>query len=191
MSNSLKEGLAAASTQQTSVSKSGIHKEASNASGVYTATLLDKDGNVKWEDTFKNVVTTVGANLALDTVLAGSAYTAAVVMGLKGTGVAVIGDTQASHAPWLEVGLANAPAYSGSRKTPAWSAASAKSKATSAALSFTFTSGGTVAGCFINLAGSATIDNTTGTLYSAGDFSGGSKTVASTDVLNVTYTASM
>lgn len=191
MNNSLKEGLAAASTQQTSVSKSGVHQEASHASGVYTATLLDKDGNVKWAETFDNVVTTVGANLALDTVLAGSAYTASVVMGLKGAGTAVIGDTLASHAAWLEVGLANAPAYSGTRKTPAWSAASAKSKATSAALSFTFTSGGTVAGCFIALAGSSTIDNTTGTLYSAGDFSGGSKTVASTDVLNVTYTASM
>jgi hypothetical protein len=44
-----------------------------------------------------------------------------------------------------------------------------------------------VAGCFININGSATIDNTTGTLYSAGSFTGGNKTVASSDVLNVTY----
>jgi hypothetical protein len=186
-----KEALQAFDVLNVAVSKALAMQESARASGVYSATLLDKDGNVKWEDTFKNVVTTVGGNFALDTLLAGSAYTAAVVMGLKAAGTAVIGDTQASHGAWLEVGLANAPAYSGSRKTPAWSAASAKSKVVSAAVSFTFTSGGTVAGCFLNLGGSATVDNTTGTLYSAGDFSGGSKTVAATDVLNVTYTASI
>lgn len=185
------EALNGSDAQGASVCKGGNVAESAHASGIYTATLYDKDGNVKWEDTIENLVTTVGGNFALDTVLGGSAYTAAVVMGLKGTGTAVIGDTQASHASWSEVGGANAPAYSGTRKTPAFSAASGKSKATSAAVSFTFTSGGTVAGCFINLAGSSAIDNTTGTLYSAGDFSGGSKTVAATDVLNVTYTASI
>lgn len=144
-----------------------------------------------WSDHIDNVVTTVGKNLGLDTILAGSGYTAAVVMGLKGTGTAVAGDTQASHAGWLEVGLANAPAYTGNRPTPAFSSAAAGVKATSSAVAFTFTSGGTVAGCFINLAGSATKDNTTGTLLSAGDFSGGNKTVANTDVLNVTYSLAL
>ena len=186
-----KEALNGNDAMQVSVSKLSGMQEAAKASGRYVATLYDKDGNVKWEDTIENLVTTVGGNLALDTVLAGSGYTASVVMGLKGTGTAVIADTQASHASWSEVGGTNAPAYSGTRKTPAWSAASAKAKATSAAVSFTFTSGGTVAGCFLNLAGSSTVDNTTGTLYSAGDFTGGNKTVANTDVLNVTYTASI
>jgi len=51
------------------------------------------------------------------------------------------------------------------------------------------TGSGTVAGCFINIGGSATIDNTTGTLFSAGDFTAGSKTVTSGDTLNVTYVA--
>jgi hypothetical protein len=185
------EALNASDAQQVALCKTSAVNEAAHAGGFYTATLYDKDGNVKWIDVIENLVTTVGGNFALDTVLAGSAYTASVVMGLKGVGTAVIGDTQASHGAWLEVGLANAPAYSGSRKTPAWSTASGKSKAVSAAVSFTFTSGGTVAGCFLTLAGSATVDNTTGTLYSAGDFSGGNKTVASTDVLNVTYTASI
>ena len=63
----------------------------------------------KWQDVVCNIVTTVGGNLVLDTMLAGSAYTAAPLMGLKGVGVAVIADTQASHAAWTEVGLANAP----------------------------------------------------------------------------------
>jgi hypothetical protein len=144
-----------------------------------------------WVDEIYNVVTTVGKNLSLDTILAGSGYTAAVVMGLKGTGSAVAADTMASHASWLEVGLANAPAYSGNRPTPSFNSAAAGVKATSAAVAFTFTSGGTVAGCFIVLAGSATKDNTTGTLLSAGDFSGGNKTVANTDVLNVTYSLAL
>lgn len=144
-----------------------------------------------WAEEILNVVTTVGKNLALDTVLAGSAYTAAVVMGLKGTGTAVAGDTMASHGAWSEVGLANAPAYSGNRPVPAFSAASAGVKQTSTAAAYTFTSGGTVAGCFIVLAGSATKDTTSGTLLSAGDFSGGNKVVASTDVLNVTYSLAL
>lgn len=143
----------------------------------------------KWADEIKNLVTTVGKTEILEKYLAGSAYTAAVVMGLKGTGAAAVGDTQASHAGWLEVGTANAPTYTGPRKTPSFSAASAGSKTTSAAVAFAITGAGTVAGCFINQGGSSAIDNTTGTLYSAGDFTGGSKTVDNGDTINVTYTA--
>ena len=55
---------------------------------------------------------------------------------------------------------------------------------------FSFTSGGTVAGAFVNCNGSATQDNTTGTLFSAGDFSA-SKTVANGETLTVTYQVAM
>lgn len=154
--------------------------------GSYHAVCYDAQGNVKWEAGIKNLVTTVGKNLTLDTVLGNSAA-GAVVMGLKGTGTAAVGDTQASHAGWLEVGLANAPTYSGNRKTPTFSAASSGSKTTSSASSFSITSSGTVAGCFINIGGSATVDNTTGTLFSAGDFSS-SKSVVNGDTIAVTYT---
>jgi hypothetical protein len=157
--------------------------------GSYYAVCYDAQGNVKWEDGIKNLVTTVGKNLTLDTILGNSAA-GAVVMGLKGTGSANAADTQASHAGWLEVGLANAPTYSGNRKTPTFSAASSGSKTTSSASSFSITSTGTVAGCFINIGGSATIDNTTGTLFSAGDFSS-SKSVVSGDSIAVTYTATL
>lgn len=160
----------------------GIH-------GTYHAVCYDKDGNIKWEDDIKNLVTTVGKNLTLDTVLGNSAA-GAVVMGLKGTGTPAAGDTQASHGTWNEVGLANAPTYSGNRKTPTFSAASGGSKTTSSAVTFNITSSGTVAGCFINIGGSATIDNTTGTLFSAGDFSS-SKSVVSGDTIAVTYTATL
>jgi hypothetical protein len=51
------------------------------------------------------------------------------------------------------------------------------------------TGSGTVAGCFINVGGSATKDDTTGTLFSAGDFTAGDKIVTSGDTLSVTYSA--
>jgi hypothetical protein len=163
--------------------------DALSIEGFYHAVCYDQDGNVKWEDDIENLVTTVGKNLTLDTILGNSAA-GAIVMGLKGTGTASVADTQASHAGWLEVGLANAPTYTAPRKTPTFSAASAGSKTTSAASSFSITSTGTVAGCFINIGGSSTIDNTTGTLFSAGDFSS-SKSVVSGDTIAVTYTCTL
>ena len=138
-------------------------------------------------ETFPNIVTTVGKNDLLDKYLKGSSYTQTLVMGLKGTGTAVAGDTQASHAGWLEQGGTNAPAYTGNRPTVTMGSASA-GVSTSPTISFAITSSGTVHGCFINNGGSATKDNTTGVLFSAGDFTGGSKAVVNLDTLNVTYT---
>lgn len=158
----------------------------------FTAIPLEQ----KWATECPNVVTTVGKNLALDTYLAGSAYTVVgPYMGLINTNAsaAVVGDTMTSHAGWLEVGGANAPTYTAPRKTCAWSAAGSGSKALSSALSFAITGSGTVGGCFLVFGSGAlsTIDNTAGTLYSAGAFTGGSKTVANGDTLNVSYTASL
>jgi hypothetical protein len=157
--------------------------------GSYHAVCYGADGQIKWQDGIENLVTTVGKNFTLDTTL-GNTAGGAVVMGLKGTGTAVVADTQASHASWLEVGLANAPTYTGNRPTPSFSAASAGSKTTSSAVSFSMTSTGTVAGCFINIGGSSTKDSTTGTLFSAGDFSS-SKSVVNGDTIAVTYTATL
>ena len=147
---------------------------------------------VKWEDDITNLVVTVGKNFLLDNGMAGSGYTAAFFMGLVSSvsySSIVAGDTQASHAGWLEAGGANAPAYSGVRKTTAWSAASAGSKALSAGLVFTFTASGTVKGCFLGTV--ATVDGTTGTLFSAGLFSGGDQPVVSTNTLTVSYSLSL
>lgn len=150
----------------------------------------------KWEEEFENLVTIPGKNLALDTILAGSAYTVVgPYIGLINSTASssTTADTMASHAAWLEVGGANAPTYTAPRKTAAWSAASAGSKALSSALTFAMTSAGTVGGCFLVMGSGAlsTIDNAAGTLYSAGAFTGGSKTVSSGDSITVSYTASM
>ena len=163
-----------------------------NLLGTYTAECYGPDGVLKWSDTFSNLTTNPGRQLIMNS-LGGNTASGAVVMGLAGTGTKAYADTQASHTGWLEVGGANAPTYSGTRKTPAFSAATNANPsvlATSAAVVFTMTGSGTVAGGFINLGGSSTIDNTTGTLFSAGDFTAGSKTVTSGDTINVTYTLS-
>jgi hypothetical protein len=160
--------------------------------GVYTAECFDAQGNLKWSETFKNLTTNVGRANLMNSYFANTGG-GAIVMGLKGTGTAAYADTQASHATWLEVGNANAPTYSGTRKTPAFSAATSANPsvlATSAAVTFSMTSSGTVAGAFINVGGTSAIDNTTGVLFSAGDFTAGSKVVASGDTINVSYTLS-
>ena len=154
--------------------------------GYYTIECHGADGQLKWSDDIHNLVTTVGLNLTCNTMLGNSAA-GAIYMGLKGTGTAAASDTQASHGTWNEVGGANAPTYTGNRQTPTFSAASGGVKTTSTAVVFSMTGSGTVAGCFINIGGSATKDDTTGTLFSAGDFTAGSKTVTNGDTLSVTY----
>ena len=168
------------------------HVEKVEVDGYYTATCFDANGVEKWSDVIENLTTNVG-RASLNDAYLGNTAAGAVVMGLKGTGTAAYADTQASHAGWLEVGGTNAPTYSGTRKTPAFSASTSANpavKSTSAAVVFSMTGSGTVAGAFINVGGSSTIDSTTGVLFSAGDFTAGSKTVTSGDTINVTYSLS-
>lgn len=138
--------------------------------------LRDRTGKLKWEAYFHNVITTPGKNDLLDKYFAGSAYTAAFKLGLKGVGTAVNTDTLASHSSWTEI-----TAYSGNRPSISWSAASAGSKAGTA--TYTMNGIATIAGGFIT-------DQATGTaglLYSAGDFTGGNRgPTASGDTLSVT-----
>ncbi len=151
----------------------------------------------KWDDKAPNVVTTVGKNLALDTYLAGSSYTVTgPYIGLISSAswsAVDAADTMSSHAGWLEAGNAHAPTYTAPRKTCAWNPAGSGAKALSAALAFGITGTGTVKGVFVVFGTGAvsTIDNTSGTLYSAGLFSGGDKAVGNGDTINASYTASL
>jgi hypothetical protein len=143
----------------------------------------------KWEDTVLNLVTTVGGNNMLDNHLSGSSYTATWYMGLLSatgytTGPALT-DTMASHGGWTEdVNYSNA-----ARPTTAWSAAASKSKALSAGLVFNMNGTTTIKGCFLNSV--STKSGTTGTLFSAGLFTGGDQPVVNGNTLTVTYTASV
>lgn len=161
--------------------------EGLSITGAYTVECFDSEGNMKWSEQIKNLVVTVGKNSMLDTFFSGSSYTAAWYMGLvdgASSPTYNAADTMSSHSGWTEF-----TSYSNAtRPAPVWNSASAGSKATNAT-SFNINGSGTVAGAFMTT--NDTISGTTGTLYSAGNFSGGSRTVASGDTLNVTYTATL
>ena len=172
-------------------------QEEAKLKGRFDFKCFDKDGNLKWEDTIDNVVCTVGKNVALDAFLAGAAYTVVgPFMGLissVGYGAGpVVGDSMTSHPGWTEAGGVNAPTYTAPRKTAAWSAATAGSKALSAALVFAITATGQINGAFMVYGAGAlsTIDNTAGTLLSAGAFAS-FKSVSNGDTLSVSYSLGM
>jgi hypothetical protein len=172
----------------------GEHAE---ARGRYEVECIGDDGKLKWREVINNVVQTVGKNLMLDTAFAGAAYTVTgPYMGLiSSTSYSAVSanDTMTSHAGWLEAGGANAPTYTGNRKTAVWSAASAGSKALSAALTFAITSSGTVKGAFLVYGSGAvaTKDDGNGVLWSAGTFTTGDKAVVNGDTLNCQYSSSL
>ena len=184
-----------------SVTRGAQHNETLGIQGWYDVKCFDSEGNLKWEDKAPNLVTAVGKQALFDyyfgaTGTAGGTASGTNYLGLcGGTATYTAADTMASHT-WTEVGGTNAPAYTGNRQAPSWSAATSTGSTpsnvtskTASALTFSMTSSGTVNGCFINsgASASATKDTTTGILYSAGNFTGGSKTVASGDSLAVTY----
>lgn len=167
------------------VERGGGLAEMLQARGFFTCVCVGPDGREKWRDKIINLVTTVGKNDLLDKYLKGSGYTQTFRMGLKGAGSAAAGDTQASHAGWSEL-----TDYTGNRKDVTMNASAAGSSS-SPTQAFAITGTMTVAGVFTNNGGSATKSDTTGTLFSAGDFSGGNKAVGNGDTLNVTYTLSV
>jgi hypothetical protein len=159
--------------------------------GVYHIQCLDKDGNLKWEDSTHNLVVNEGLQNMNTQYFKGSTYTASFFLGLvtgPGSGTTfAAADTLASHAGWTE--FTN---YSGSRKTVAFGTATTADPSvltTSAAVGFTISgAGGTVAGAFLCTVASGT----SGVLFSEADFqSPGDRVVVSGDTLNVTYTFSL
>lgn len=154
--------------------------------GRYHLVCYDVDGNLKWEDWIDNVVATVGRNDMLDKYLSGTSWsTGTVYMGLKNSGAVNAADTMSSKA-WSELNII------ASRPSVSFSSASGGSKGTSTAVVFDITAAGptTVNGVFVVVGGTSAVNNTTGVLYSVGDFSS-SKSVVSGDKINVTYSTSL
>jgi hypothetical protein len=149
---------------------------------IYDVSCIDENGEEKWREHFRNVVTAVGKTFLLETVFRGSGYTAAWFMSLIGntsyTGAPVVGDTLATHGTWTEQsGYTGGP----TRKTLTFNAAGAGS-ISHTAVSFTGVAD-TINGCFVCTASTGT----SGTLYSAGAFSS-ARVVTAPDTLNVTVT---
>lgn len=195
----MSEIIAPLEATEASVIRGAKEVESVNATGKYVAQCFDVHGNLKWQDEFDNLVTTQGKNHLLNTYLASNTYSSVaggkVFLGListSGYSAVAAGDTANSHTGWTEfIGYSQV-----ARPQPVFSAASSGSKATSTAAVFSISGSDTVKGTFLvannntGTAGAAKKGGFSGVLYSAGLFAGGDKTVASGDVINVTYTAS-
>lgn len=151
----------------------------------YQVECFDKDGKLKWEDGFENLVVTAGRNKYLDATLKTGLTTPAWYVGLKDAVASVAADTMASHAGWATlVPYSNAtnPAF----VLGTIASGSVDNSASKAVFNINGTA--TIGGAFIT--DSATKGGTSGTLLGAGEFSV-ARSVISGDTLNVTVTCSI
>jgi hypothetical protein len=177
---------------------SAVGQETVGMEGCYHVVCRDADGNLKWEESFPNLVNAVGKQLMLDTLLKGTSYTVTgpylgLISGASPTFSA--SDTMSSHGGWTEF-TNYTVGGSAVRGTTTFASASSTGTTptnvtTSAATAITYTitgGGGTVGGCFLvtGSGASSTQSNTGGTLYSAGAFTTAKVTTAG-DTVSVTY----
>jgi hypothetical protein len=151
---------------------------------LYHVECFDKDGNLKWEDGFKNIVVTVGRNYYLDAAIKTGVASPLWYVGLKNATAAVAADTMSSKGftelvPYSD---ANRPAY-----VPGTIASGSVDNSASKAV-FNINGASTIGGAF--LVNNNTKGGTTGTLLGAGNF-GVARAVENGDVLNVTVTCSI
>ena len=166
--------------------------------GWYEVVCRDKDGNIKWEEKFPNLVVAGGKQLMLDTLLRGSSYT--VVGPFLGLTNATLTPAATDTMTTLVGGGKEFTAYtvggSAVRGTAVFAASTSTgttpsnvTSSTATAITYTITgSGGTVYGCFLVTGSGAvsTQSSTAGTLYSEGNFSTAKATTAG-DTVSVTY----
>ena len=167
--------------------------ETAGAKGVYRIECVAPDGGVKWVAETPNLVVNVGLQDMNTKYFTGTTYTATWFIGLYGDGASntpAASDTAASHIGWTEI----VPYSNATRPAATFGTATTANPSvisnTASPASFTINATATVGGAF--LISNSTKSGTTGILFSASDFqSPGDRTVASGDVLNVTYTFSL
>ena len=169
--------------------------EDAQATGRYHVECRDKDGNLKWEATSKNLVVNAGLQYMAGTALTSVTQITTWYLGLitgPGSGTTfAAGDNMTTHAGWTEfIAYSQATRVAATFATATTANPSVVTNSASTA-SFTINGvGGTVAGAFLT-SGSAK-SGTAGTLFSEADFgSPGDRTVVSGDSLAVTYTFSL
>ena len=174
------------------IANTGAAEQAS-ATGKYVVECFDKDGNLKWVAESKNLVVNVGLQYMAGVALTSTAQITSWYVGLYGassSNTPAAGDTMSSHIGWTED-----TTYSEATRPAATFAAATNanpSVVTNSASKAVFTINGTttIGGAF--LTSNNTKSGTTGTLFSAADFSApGDRSVVSGDVLNVTYSFSL
>jgi hypothetical protein len=189
------EKLNAVESRTASIGRGAAFGESAELEGVYTATCIDADGNVRWTETFENNVTSEGKIYFLNKAMAGSAYTAAWYVGLINSGYTPTGsETYAAKG-----GNENAAYAAATRPAAVFATATGStgtgSIAFSAAIAFVINATGTIGGIFLNSGSNVKSDQTASAgvnaLLSIGNFSGGARSVLSGDTLNVSYTLSV
>ena len=167
--------------------------ESAVAIGQFNFECIGADGKVKWTGSVPNLVVNTGLAYMAGTALTSVAQVTSWFIGLYGAGASntpAAGDTMASHAGWTEV----VPYSNANRVAAVFVTATTAnpSVATTSAspASFSINATSTVGGAFLTT--SNTKSGTTGTLFSASDFtSPGDRSVVSGDTLNVSYTLSL
>jgi hypothetical protein len=167
--------------------------------GVYKVECRDKDGNLKWEDSFPNLVVAVGKQLLLDTLLKGVSYSVTgPFLGLTSASLTPAAtDVIGTIVPSSEF-INYTVGGSAVRGTAVFASATSTgttptnvTTSTATAITYTITgAGGTVYGCFLvtGTGASSAQGNTGGTLYSVGNFATAKITTAG-DTVSVTYSA--
>lgn len=162
-----------------------------NVGGHFVVECWDKDGNLKWEDTAENLVTTAGIASLLTVYFEAATQITAWYIGLvdnSGFTAFAAGDTMSSHAGWSEVAGSN---FSNASR-PAWSPGSVSGGAivNGTTTNYNMTNSGSLTVYGLFLVSDSTKAGTTGTLFSTAAFTGGTQAVSNGDTLKVTYTMS-
>jgi hypothetical protein len=163
------------------------------AGGVFKATCLDSQGNVKWKTEAHNLVVNQGLQDMNTKYFQGSNYTAAWYLGLYGPSSSnnpTANDTAASHPGFTEI----TPYSNATRPAATFGTASTADPSVidnlSSVASFTINASATVGGAF--LISDNTKGGSAGVLFSAADFAApGDRSVISGDVLLVSYSFSL
>jgi hypothetical protein len=163
------------------------------AGGVFTVTCLDANGQVKWEESLKNLVVNEGLQDMNTKYFKGVTYTATWYIGLYGAAASntpTASDTAASHPGFTEiVPYSNATRPAATFGTATTADPSVISNTASPAV-YTINATSTVGGAF--LISDNTKSGTAGVLFSASDFAApGDRSVSNGDTIQITYTFSL
>jgi len=166
--------------------KGGRNEHRTLLAGHWGVKCFNRQGELKWEDHFDNIIVNEGLDHALDVVLAsGTQITTGWFIGLTNTSpTPAAADTLASHGGWVEnysysesVRQAFVPAAVSSQSTD-----NSSNKASFAIA----VDGQTIGGAFLSTDNAPS--GTSGTLWAVGAFSGGDKSADSGDTLEVQAT---
>ena len=184
--------IATLNTNAISAEDMGVH-------GHYHVVCRDKDGNIKWEEEFPNLVVAVGKQLMLDTLLrtSGTYTTVGPFLGLtNATLTPAATDTMTTLVGGGKEFTNYTVGGSAVRGTAVFAASSSAGStpsnvttSTATAITYTITgAGGNITGCFVVTGSGAvsTQSSTAGTLYSEGNFATAKVTTAG-DTVSVTY----